>query len=245
VFAALPRAPGLRLDSAPYPLPELLVPYEYSPGRTTGLRRRPSLRRAARFARVWRAPLVDGVVNDPCWSGPATLAGFGARDGGRPVVEPVAVWLAANDSLLCIAARCADPEPGRIKVSITERDGRVHEDDHLNFLLDPHPDDSVYYQVFVNSAGTVADRVCVMRGTKSEKDYAWNATWRAAARRDRHGWSVELSCPLAELGASGSPLAWGWNATRFRSRGKEVSVWQVPFEHDPATFGCVTLDPGR
>ena len=74
-----------------------------------------------------------------------------------------------------------------------------------------------------------------MQGKESRKDYAWNGNWRVAARKDRDGWTAELSCPLEDFGSVGRN--WAVNAVRFQSRFKDIGVWQVPFEHDPATFG--------
>lgn len=223
-----------------YPLPELSVPYEYLPGRTTEINRRLRVRRTAVMMRAARPPLVDGVLNDACWQPGPGLVDFGDRAGGRPKVEPVEVWLAASDTMLYIAARVHESDTGRIRAAVRERDGKVYEDDNLNFVLDPHPDDSIYYQVFVNSAGTVADRVCIMRDGDSKKDYAWNGGWKVATARGKDYWTVEMSCPLADLQSpAASPAAWGANVTRFQSRLKDVSVWQVPFEHDPATFGRI------
>jgi hypothetical protein len=133
---------------------------------------------------------------------------------------------------------------------VLERDGRVYDDDHVNVVLGTRsesPGDSVaslvYYQLFVNAAGTIADRRCVMQGSESSRDYAWDGNWRVAARKDEDGWAAELCCPRADFGTVGR--YWTVNAVRFQSRLKDIGVWQVPFEHDPATFGCVTLDPGR
>lgn len=232
-----------------YPLPELSVPYEYLPGRTSEISRRLQVRRSAAVARATRPPLVDGALNDACWQTGPAVAGFGARNGGRPKVEPTEIWLAACDTMLYIAARVHESDTGRILAAVRERDGKVHEDDNLNFVLDPHPEDSSYYQVFANSAGTLADRICVLRDGESKKDYAWNGSWRAVASRGKDCWTLEISCPLADLYAMAGVVsdrprssAWGFNVTRFQSRLKDISVWQVPFEHDPATFGRVIIE---
>lgn len=222
-----------------YPAPRLELPYEYLPGRRMEIRRRLPVRRRARVARTTRPVQIDGRLNDGCWAGPG-LAGFGGSNGGRADVEPVEVRFALDESTLYIAARCRESEPAKVRAAVLARDGRVTDDDHINIVIDPHPGDSVYYQLFVNVAGTVADRRCVMRAGRSDKDYGWNARVRSAAGTEPGAWTVELAVPLADIEAG--PGDWGVNAVRFQSRVDKVSVWQAPFEHDPAALGRLLRD---
>jgi hypothetical protein len=91
----------------------------------------------------------------------------------------------------------------------------------------------------VNCTGTIADRVCRFAAGESRKDYSWNGSWQVATGKGADYWTVEMSCPLSDFGSVGE--SWGVNASRFRSRTKEVAVWQVPFEHDPSGFGLLKL----
>jgi predicted phosphodiesterase len=217
-----------------YPLPWYTMPFEYRPGKKTVLEARLPVRREARLITVRTRPLLDGRLDDPCWQTQATLAGFGDRNGNQPLVESCAVWVGADDSLLLLAIRCRESDTGRMTTAVLDRDARVYDDDHVNIVLGLGAD-SVYYQVFVNAAGTIADRRCVMRGSQSSKDLSWNGNWRAAARKAGDHWTAELSCPLADFGPRGD--TWSINAVRLQSRLEETAVWQVPFTHDPRTFG--------
>ncbi len=220
-----------------YPLPWYTMPFEYLPGRRTELSACLPVRREARLIQVCARPLLDGRLDDPCWQTPASLRGFGARTGARRAIEPVEVWLGADDSLLFMAIRCQESDTARIRTTATERDSRVSDDDHVNLVLS-FGSDREYYQLFVNAAGAIADRRCVMQGSQSRKDYGWDGNWCVVTHRDKDFWTAELSCPLAEFGPVGKD--WAANAVRFQSRLNDIAVWQVPFEHDPATFGRLT-----
>lgn len=225
-----------------YPLPALSLPYEFADNRRTVIGRTLPVRRTARLARSARAPVVDGSLDDPCWSKAAALRGFGDRSGGRAANDPAEVWVARDEGTLYIAGRCADARLGSLVATVTDRDGRVSDDDHVNLLLDfdhhAGADSGEYYQVFVNPLGAVADRRCWFDKGKSRRDYKWNGTWLSAAKKEAGAWTFELACPLADFGKVGT--TWGVNCSRFQARNKDVSIWQVPFEHDPGSFGLLT-----
>jgi hypothetical protein len=230
-----------------YPLPSFSMPYEYAPGKKTDVIRTLPIRRGAALIRAATKPVLDGRLTDSCWRVAPTLRTFGGKTGGVSPVEPTAVWIARDDSLLYVAARCTESGMARLKTDATARDGKVNEDDHVNIMLDfDHSSSSpeeergegkTYYQVFVSPAGTIADRKCRFESGESRKDYAWNGNWQVATGKGPDYWTVEMSCPLSDFGRVGE--SWGVNASRFQSRTKEDAVWQVPFEHNPYSFGVL------
>jgi hypothetical protein len=234
------------LDSL-YPLPAFSMPYEYAPGKTTSITRSLPIRREAALVRATTKPVLDGRLTDSCWQAAPTLRTFGGRTGGSSPVEPTAVWIARDDSLLYVAARCTESGMAKLKTDVATRDGKVDQDDNLNIVLDfdrfsPAPlegkgEGKAYYEVFVNPAGTIADRKCWFESGESRKDYAWNGNWQVATGKGADYWTVEMSCPLSDFGNVGE--SWGVNASRFQSRTKEVAVWQVPFEHIPGSLGVL------
>ena len=226
-----------------YPLPVCSLHYEYRPGRAVELKQRLPIRRESRLLTLKRRPRLDGKLDDACWQVAAPVRAFGGKSGDGSPVEPAEVWLGTDESLLYIAARVHESQLDELKATVTSRDGKVYDDDHLNIVVAPDrpsvlPDPGVYFQVFVNSLGTVADRRCWMEGKESRKDYSWDGNWSSAAARGDGFWSVELSCPLSDFGNVGP--VWSLNAVRLQTRLDDIGVWQVPFEHDPATFGILT-----
>jgi 3',5'-cyclic AMP phosphodiesterase CpdA len=225
-----------------YPLPGFSLPYDFAANKQTVIERSIAIRRSVRIGRAERAPVVDGSLDDPCWKTEATLRGFGDRSGRRAARDPVEVWVARDEGTLYIAGRCADARMDRLMATATDRDGPVSDDDHVSVLLDfdrnPDADSGECYQVSVNPLGAVADRRCWFEKGRSRRDYGWNGAWRSAAKREAGAWTFELACPLADFGKVGT--TWGINCSRLQARDKGVSVWQVPFEYDPGSFGVLT-----
>jgi len=245
-----------------YPLPGVTTVYAYAPRRKTTLAVRLPIRRKATMVRALRRPVIDGQLNDDCWQGEPTLRGFGSRTGGRSPLPTTGLWVARDDSLLYIAARCSDSLAAGLEAKALVRDGKVHDDDHLSIVFDfgrpparrlsplipgysdagvrtragAAPSDSCY-QLLVNLIGTVADCKCWPDGDKPGKDPTWNGNWRVATARGSDYWTVELSTPLSDFGPVGSE--WRVNASRYQSRTKEVAVWQAPFDGEPAGLGVL------
>jgi len=204
-----------------YPLPGYSLPYRYLRGRTATLEGRLPVRRAGR-------------LGEPGGQGPATARWFGSSDGSAGDGGRTEVWLGIDSvaAVLHIAARCAVSDRARVKSRPRRRDDKVYEDEHLNLVLCPDPAAGTYYQLFVNPDGAIADRACRAPG---KRDWSWDGNWQVATRREPGAWTVELACPPADFG-SASP-EWSGNFVRYESERDSVWVWQVPFEHDPETFG--------
>jgi Icc protein len=255
---------GLDNPDSLYPLPGLTTAYEYAPGKKTTLAVRIPIRREAEVVRASRRPFIDGQLNDDCWTAEPTLRGFGSRTGRRSPLEPTAVWIARDDSMLYIAARCSDSLAAGLEAKAIVRDGKVQDDDNLSIILDfgrravrtgrlsssiPGAADSgvraqagtapcdTCYQVLVNVVGTIADRKCWVNADKPEKDIAWTGNWRVATARGADSWTIELSCPLSDFGPVDEE--WKVNASRYQSRTNEVAVWQAPFENEPGSLGAL------
>jgi predicted phosphodiesterase len=249
-----------------YPLPGLTVPYEYAPGKKTNIVRSLPIRRQAELVRAKKKPAVDGKLTDSCWLGTPTLRAFGSRTGGISPVEPTSVWVALDDSLLYIGARCDESRMAGLRADAVTRDGKVREDDNLRVVLDFDHHSStagnreaavpgfarpylsalagegfggsnIYYQVSVNPSGSIADRRCWVKDGKRRSSSKWNGTWQVATGKGAGSWTVEMSCPLADFGVVGQ--SWGVNASRFQARIEKVAVWQVPFGHQPDDFGLL------
>ena len=124
----------------------------------------------------------------------------------------------------------------KVEAGVQQRDGVVGKDDNLDLLLLPgRPaqagDSLTYFDVKVNPMGTVE--------VQSAKYKVQSANWKVAARRNARDWTVEMSCPLADLGTADGRF-WGINASRFQAATSKTTVWQAPFEHDPHTFGLLS-----
>jgi 3',5'-cyclic AMP phosphodiesterase CpdA len=228
----------LPADAAPYPLPRLSLYYPYRDGKQHKIDRLLPIRRRADCLKT-ASPRLDGNLNDRSWKRLRPLSDFGGNDGGASPIEPAAIYLAHDDTMLYLAARCTETQIGAVKAEAGERDGRVANDDNLNFLLQPNLDSAVYYQLIVNPAGVIWDRKCWFDSGKSVKDNKWDGRWQVATGQGKDFWTLEIAVPLSEFAGYGQ--SWGFNICRYQARRDKVACYQAPFVHDPKQFARLTL----
>ncbi len=190
-----------------------------------------------RLPKLTQAPTLDGVIDgDPGWAGAATVALTRSDGAGRPDMGTT-VRCGLHGDRLWVAFECAEAKDGRLLAQVKTPDGPVWEDDCVEVFLDPGLTGKAYYQVLVNSLGTVA-RLRQPAG-------AWRADIQARAKveLDRGRWLVELSIPVGDLKLS--PRC-GLNFGRERRpfEAFELSTWSVtggPFGR-PERFGFGVVD---
>jgi hypothetical protein len=225
----------LAAGANPFPLPAMRLAYPYDTGKQYQIERMLPIQRSTLCPKIM-PPRLDGNLNDPCWKRLKPIRSFGTSDGKLAPTEPFEVYLGHDDTMLYLAARCTESQIAAMKTDATGRDGRVANDDNLNFLLCPNPDSGVYYQLIVNPFGTIWDRKCWTENGKNVRDNKWDAPWQIATGRGSDYWTIEIAVPLNDLGSPltprPSPLTWGLNIARFQSRSNAVGVFQVPFVHD-------------
>ncbi len=176
-------------------------------------------------------PAIDGELDDACWRRAVRILVLQDwRNGG--VVQPETQVLVCWDSTGLYAAwDCREPQ---MKAILARRDGDVWRDDDVEvFLQAPGRLDYMHYMV--NPLGRLASESSTGKAVRSRA--------RAAARRGRDRWSVELFIPWRELG--GPPrtgVPWRGNFHRVRKPKPEAfGCWAVtggPF-HNPKRFGQI------
>lgn len=189
---------------------------------------------------------VDGILNEKIWSTIKPLTIFGSSDGGISQTDPWEVSFTYDKTNLYISARMTDYEPDKISLTITERDDRVYNDDHINIILQPKVESDTYYQFFINANGVILDRVCYMVGnppkTDSRKDTKWDGEIDARAQiitgEKFTGWILEMAIPFKQF-AIEDLSQWGFNLVRYQKRVDDVSIYSIPFEHNPKTFASL------
>ena len=201
---------------------------------------RPELR--AHLATV--PPKLDGVLDDQLWSLPPVPADDWVSYNplrGEPQQQRTRVWIGYDADALYFAFRAYDPEPGRIRTTITRRDN-AWSDDWVAVSLDSSRAGQVAYHMFVNPSGMQMDAL-----QTSNEDSAPDWTWQSAGRIDEEGYVVEMRVPLESLRfKGGSDVAMGVMFFRRNSRlGISWSWPEMPpgkwvFEsHVPVVFGAL------
>ena len=114
---------------------------------------------------------------------------------GDTVPQQTTVWVGYDKDALYFAFRCDDPEPGRIKTSITRRDN-IWSDDWVGLSLDALGTGQTSYHLLVNPSGIQLDMINTLAGNE---DTSPDWIWDSAGRVDDKGYTVEIRLPLQTI----------------------------------------------
>ena len=157
-----------------------------------------SPRPTVRAERVSEAPRIDGILDDAAWSGAAIETGDWLSYNplhGDTIPHRTQAWVAYDDNYLYFAFKCDDPEPARIKTSISRRDN-FGSDDWVGLSLDSLGTGQLSYHMMVNPNGIQLDLLnSVAGGEDSAPDWLWNS----AGHSTPTGYAVEIRLPLQSI----------------------------------------------
>jgi hypothetical protein len=175
--------------------------------------------------RVTTPPRLDGVLDDEAWSaGPQTLDPWMSYNPmrGQQELLRTQVWVAYDDKAIYFAFKCLDPEPDKIRTTISRRDN-VWNDDWVGVSLDSSRAGQIAYHMFINPSGIQMDAL-----QSRNEDTAVDWTWQSAGRVDAQGYTVEVRLPLQSIRFKGGAdvrmgalfyrrssrhgLSWSWPA---------------------------------
>lgn len=189
-----------------------------------------------RLLKVSTDPVPDGKLDEPCWRDAESQPFKMALDRQNPVpahgTTVQAVWTAQGVSL---AFRLAEPELGKLRARCTAHDSDVYSDDCVELFLDVTGQRSGYYQLAINSLGTVFDRW--------SQDESWNAAGlKAGVAKGEAGWTLEVFLPYRAFPDCQPPRIgsiWYGNLTRSRTVDKfAIQRWNTLFEPSNLSFNA-------
>ena len=176
-------------------------------------------RKAAVAVTMAEGPIrIDGNLDEGAWRTAARLEIVYEWQPGENIPAPVksVCLITHDDSRLLIGFRCDDPEPGRIRAHLMDRDAidTFVQDDHVSFMLDTFDDERRAFQFRVNPLGVQAD--AVFSELDGFEDFSWDAIWESAARITASGFTVEVAIPFNQLRfpKGGAAMTWGFEADR-------------------------------
>ena len=219
----------------------------------TGLREPPS----AEVVQTPSAPSIDGILNEAVWRRATRLSEFYLADGTEPLhkfTEAYLLWDAEN---FYVGVKAYDSEI--LKISQTERDSPVWEDDDIELLIDLNPKTPQYYHIAVSPIGIVFDQQVlrqyspkrlgsvidqILRSSKKETDITWNSHCVVGTEIYPDFWSVEIAIPYTSLGAPPKEGAeWGFNLHRKAHRQREYIYWSPTYsDYEPRPSGWLRAD---
>jgi hypothetical protein len=149
-----------------------------------------------RPARANVPPKIDGILDDEIWARAPRESGFKTwnPDYGRDMKAGTVVYYAYDRENLYFAFLCSDPEPGRIKASVSGRD-TINADDWVCINLDSFNDQQGLYALYVNPLGIQADS----RFEGNVEDYSVDLVWYSEGRIDDAGYAIEIRIPFKSL----------------------------------------------
>jgi len=153
--------------------------------------------RTVAATRAARAPVIDGRDDDPVWREAPAITEFQEwrpTEGGPPKL-PTEAKIAYDAGNLYVLVRCLDPHPDSIITVLARRD-YFTPSDMVWLFLDSYHDRRTGYEFGVNPSGVKLDAQIYNDGNE---DFAWDAVWDVATRRDSLGWTAEFRIPLSQL----------------------------------------------
>src|SRR3989449_3466889 len=149
-------------------------------------------------ARASAPPKIDGILDDEAWQqAPLVLGDWIANNPlyGEKLEFQTEVRLIYDDKNLYFAFRCFDPEPDKIRTTISRRDN-IFSDDWVGFSLDSANTGQTSYHLIVNPSGIQMDALNTpSSGERWEADLLWDS----AAKLTSDGYVVEIKLPLQSI----------------------------------------------
>lgn len=168
------------------------------------------------------------------------------RTGEKPA-EPTRATIQAERDAIIFHIVADDSRADRLLASVTERDGKVWEDDAVEIFLTPRRGSGQSYHLLVNPAGTLTD---LIHGPGDKTDTSWDSQAIVTTERSGNGWEANIQIPYTSLGLKGPPKpgdVWAFNLTRSRRSAspEEDSAWSPTFGlfYRPERFGELIFIP--
>ena len=160
----------------------------------------------ATAVRVPTPPSIDGVMDEGFWSEIEPIQAFVQRepvDGGAPT-EGTEVRIAFDENALYFGLVMRDSDPGAIRRSILQREGRIDQDDRVIIALDTYGDGRNAYIFELNAFGTQGDAL-ISDESMTLDDWNWEGVYHSQARVTDEGWVLEVAIPFTTIRFSEAP----------------------------------------
>jgi hypothetical protein len=164
----------------------------------------PAPRERIDVVRTQVPPRIDGSLEDEAWQGqPLPLTEWLTYNplNGEKLVQTTDVRLVYDDRAIYLAFRCRDPEPAKVRSTLSRRD-QIWNDDWVGLSLDSVGNGQSSYDLFVNAAGVQADILTTASaGENASPDWVWDS----AGRRTSDGYEAEIRLPLTSIRFKSGP----------------------------------------
>ena len=176
------------------------------------------------ITRATSAIKVDGVLDEEAWAKATVIPlpyEWSPGDGIAPPV-PTECLVTFDRTNLYFAFRAHDPEPGKIRAHLMDRDDTdtLILDDHIGVMIDTFNDERRAFQFRVNPLGVQAD--AVFSEQDGIEDFSWDMLWASVGRITPDGYVIEMALPLKQLRFQPGAGSQTWGFEAFRSWPRNV-----------------------
>jgi hypothetical protein len=184
--------------------------------------------RSMKAVRTDTPPVIDGKLDDACWSQADIATDFTDYRIEQLAVEQTLVRVLYDDQNLYIAFECLEPDPNSI-VGVERRyDQSLSSEDSVVARFDTFHDHRCTYIFGVNTLGTRYDARMGLfdRYSGRYEDDTWGCDWSAACTVEKDRWFAEMAIPIANmLFDRKDAVTWGLNFYRRERSIPERSYW--------------------
>jgi len=200
---------------------------------------------------------IDGILDDPSWETATVIPlTYEYMPGDNiPAVVATDVMITFDHDSLYVAFKAEDPEPGKIRAHLMDRDqiDTFVQDDHVVLMIDTFNDERRGFQFRVNPLGVQAD--AIFSETNGIEDFSWDLIWDSAGRITDFGYVVEIGISLKQLRfpRKDEVQTWGFDLSRSYPRNVRHRFAAVPKDRNSTCALCQVvkvagfegLKPGR
>ena len=182
---------------------------------------------------------VDGRLDEIAWTRALVVPLRYETRPGENVSPPVETegLLTYDSEGVYVAFRAKDPNPGKIRAHLSDRD-TAWNDDFVGVVLDTFNDERRAFEFFVNPLGVQMD--VLKDDVSGSEDSAWDAIWSSAGRITEEGYVVEVAIPFHSLRfpAGSQQQTWGVDLIRFYPRSQRHRIASQPMDRDRSCYLC-------
>ena len=170
--------------------------------------------------RTGNPPVIDGNLSELVWHAAAALPGFQNAEGTEASNDLTETFLMWDDKNLYIGVVAHIPKAQLPRVSQTQRDSPIWEDECIEILIDANPRTDVYHHLVINPIGALFDQQVSMPGAASfqfaptavqlaldqktlktnfEGDRTWRSEAETATQINATSWTLEIAVPRETL----------------------------------------------
>ncbi|MXY28712.1 hypothetical protein F4Y59_11190 [Candidatus Poribacteria bacterium] len=170
--------------------------------------------------RTEKPPVVDGNLSELVWQAASALSVFQNAEGTEASNDLTETFLMWDDQNLYIGVIAHIPNSQLPRVSQTQRDSPIWEDECIEILIDANPRTDVYHHLVINPIGALFDQQVSKPGEASfqfapsdvqlaldqqalkttfEGDRAWSSDAEVATQINATSWSLEIAIPRETL----------------------------------------------